>query len=251
MNETKCVLQAIDGVLGTPRETRSGLIKLLSCAVDKPEIMNALKAPGSVEAISQAMDSMMKLSLEDRTAILSFLKSFDQVSDSDEKVERIGTISGKEIPLKRGIMGQKAKQFLSGLPTGTKVTALSICKRAEIKPANMYEFCKGLAKKGLLERIGPAIYRVLGKASTSMRAAEELASLKPRKRRRRRRKVTSATSKMSPKAYIEAMPPNKTFKLKKVKTATGSRWNSVTACATTMAKKGVIKRKSRGVYVKV
>lgn len=222
------------------------MIKLLSMAEEQPEIMAALKIPGSVEILSQSMDVMMRLPSSDRTAILSFLKSFDQVSSSRSCPLVLSETA--EVPNRRGMM-EKVRRFLSGLPVGTKVTALSICKRAEIKPANMYQLCHSLANQGFLDRVGPAKYRICAKASTFMEEAQKIASLKPR-RRMRRRKVASATA-MSPRAYIESLPAKKPFRLKKVKTATKNSWNRVTACACMMAKNGLIERKSKGVYVKL
>ena len=132
----------------------------------------------------------------------------------------------------------RTRQFLGSLPSGTTVSPISIIKRAGINPANMYQFCKSLAKQGLLHRVAAARYKTISspkESGTGMTLIRQVASM----------------GKLTPRTYIEKLPAQTPFKIGVVKDACKVPWNHVTAYIHTLLKKGMVKRTERGVYVKV
>lgn len=246
MSNTKAVLGVLEGVMQIPKDSQKTSLDFMAYVMKSGKgIVDVISDEQSRKALLVTIDRMASLQPEDRDEVCRFLSSTVQPVPTVVTTQRLGRDLREEpfiegttsIPTKGHGMMEKARTFLGSLPTGTTVSPISIVKRAGINPANMYQFCKSLAKQGFLHRVSAAKYKTT--ASPSVPPQMDLI-----------RQVASM-GKLTPRTYIEKLPAQTPFKIGLVKDTCKVPWNHVTAYVHTLMKKGLIKRTARGVYVKV
>lgn len=278
MSNTKAVLGVLEGVMQMPKDSQKTSLEFMAYVMSNGKgIVEIVANEQSRNALLMTINRMASLQPEDRDEVYKFLSSTVatsatlgasrspiipaipastrehapkritwELSERTGREVRFPTEAISPIP-GRGVMMEKARQFLGSLPEGTVVSPISICKRAGINPANMYQFCKSLAKQGVLRPIAMAKYKIAAGAARKngigMSLLREVASMK--------RAAPNSSPKLSPRTYLERLPVKKVFKIGAMKATCNIPWNHATAFVSVLMKKGMVRRTARGVYMKV
>lgn len=255
MSNTKAVLGVLEGVMQMPKDSQKTSIEFMAYVMSNGKgIVEIVSNEQSRNALLMTINRMASLQPEDRDEVYKFLSSTVATSATlgASRSPIIPAIPASTREISEAIspipvMMEKARQFLGSLPEGTVVSPISICKRAGINPANMYQFCKSLAKQGVLRPIAMAKYKIAARAARKngigMSLLREVASMKGA--------APNSSPKLSPRTYLESLPVKKTFKIGAMKKTCNIPWNHVTAFVSVLMKKGMVKRTDRGVYMKV